>query len=93
MAASSVDISEWFDRGIDNRFQYMIVACDTFDYEDYPCYCANMDALKQKLSDLVSAGMQRVMEIYDLRLPKQSQLTATVAGKELLNAWVAGTLV
>jgi hypothetical protein len=39
MAASREDIESWFDRGVTDNRKYMIVKCDTFDYEDYPSYC------------------------------------------------------
>ena len=31
-------IREWFNRGIELGATHLIVACDTFDYEDYPVY-------------------------------------------------------
>ena len=42
----------------------MIVACDTFDYEDYPVYVMKGDSPRDRANNLGS--MQTVMEVYKL---------------------------
>ncbi len=73
MAATRQDISEWFDRCKSEGAAYMIVVCDTFDYEDYPVSCANEKEAREKKAHC-SGNMQRVMEIYDLNGDKETQM-------------------
>jgi CO dehydrogenase nickel-insertion accessory protein CooC1 len=63
--------TEWFDRGVEEGADYMIVVCDTFDYEDYPVY-ATAAEFKEKYES--HNGMQRIMEVYDLHRDKAEQL-------------------
>lgn len=74
MAASKEEISGWFDNGKLLMYSYLIVVCDTYDYEDYPVYAQDAADCKSKYSYYNSADMQRVMEVYDLHQPKQPQL-------------------
>lgn len=73
MAASVHDLSEWFDRGVKNGQRYMIVVCDTFDYDDYPVFCT-VEEFKKSYQDHNDQNMQRIMEVYDLSMPKEEQL-------------------
>jgi hypothetical protein len=69
---SQQEISDWFDRGVSRQAKYMVVVCDTFDYEDYPCFAATDDECLRKVENPGPA--QRVMEVYDLTAPKGEQL-------------------
>ena len=67
------EISEWFDRGKVSGEGYMIVVCDTFDYDDYPVY-ASEETFEEKYASYRNASMQSIMEVYDLKLDKEMQL-------------------
>ena len=58
------DIKRW----INNRPEgchHMIVACDTFDHEDYPVYLGEGEDVEAKEKELNNEDqMSRVMEIY-----------------------------
>lgn len=72
---TKAEISRWFDEGVAQGATHMAVVCDTFDYCDYPTYITEPDANKAK--DLISAknqNMQRVMEVYNLTMDKDTQL-------------------
>lgn len=71
-AATRDEISNWFDRGVSQGHNYMIVMCDTFDWEDYPIFCET----KLELGCIVKnpGSMERVMETYDLNQPKEPQM-------------------
>lgn len=72
MPTTREDLSEWFDRGAQKGASYMVVVVDTFDYEDYPVFC---DTKKEALIRMKDPGeMQRVMEVYDLKADKETQL-------------------
>jgi hypothetical protein len=67
------EISQWFDRGVKKGATHMIVVCDTFDYEDYPVYVFPEDDV-DKLYDTHNENMQKVMEVYNLKMNKDVQL-------------------
>lgn len=74
MAVTRNKISSWFDEGVAQKSNYMLVICDTFDYEDYPVFAnTDFDCLFQYKNP---GEMQRVMEVYDLHADKVEQLNA-----------------
>lgn len=49
----------------------MIVACDTFEWEDFPVYVrADQDV------HVIAAGHEKVMEVYNLRADIERQIAA-----------------
>ena len=72
MAATRDEISGWFDRGVKEGARHMLVLCDTFDHDDYPVFThTDNDCLVRYRNP---GNMQRVMEVYDLRTDKTSQM-------------------
>lgn len=65
---------EWLDRGVHDKHAFMLVVCDTFDWEDYPVYADSLTELKQKAEEHHGPNMQKVMECYDLSMPHEPQL-------------------
>lgn len=74
MAATRLDLSRWFDRGVSEGASHMIVATDQFDREDYPAYVDAPDEVRPELDRLNAANMTGVMEVYDLRADKLAQM-------------------
>ena len=75
MSTTRETLSEWFDRGTQQKATHMIVVCDTFDHEDYPVYVMpGQDAAK--IAAEYSKDMQRVMEVYKMSIDKATQLNA-----------------
>lgn len=68
------EISKWFDEGIKKGADYMIVACDTFDWEDYPIYCVGNNEARHEYKMHDNQNMQKIMEVYDLAQDKEIQL-------------------
>jgi len=66
------EISEWFDRGVEEGASHMLVIADTFDYEDYPSFVDSVDEARQVAAK--PGDMQRVMEVYNLSMDKETQL-------------------
>ncbi|MEE8113630.1 MAG: hypothetical protein V3T23_04685 [Nitrososphaerales archaeon] len=66
------EISGWFNRGVSEGADFLIVVCDTYDHEDYPVYASVTDY--QTSYDSHRTNMQRVMEVYDLSMDKDTQL-------------------
>jgi hypothetical protein len=73
MTATRQDIEGWFDRGLNQGSDFMIIVCDTFDYEDYPVYASKAD-YKAAHSSHNGKNMGRVMEVYDLSMDKDTQM-------------------
>lgn len=68
------EIADWFDRGVVDGKSHMLVAVDSFDNEDYPVYVQDAAAARSEYERLHGNNMQRVMEIYDLGMDKDTQL-------------------
>lgn len=73
MTTSKDDIKGWFDRGIAQNKDFMIIVCDTFNYEDYPVYCS-FTAFNAQYNAHSGKNMQRIMEVYDLSMDRDKQL-------------------
>lgn len=72
MAATRQDIEGWFDRGVAQQARHMIVVCDSFDYDDYPVFTTTDDECLRRYKN--PGEMQRVMEVYDLRATKTTNV-------------------
>lgn len=72
MAATKDDLRRWFQHGVASGHRYMVVLCDTYDWEDYDKYA---DTRERALEIVASPGdMQKVMEVYDLNMDMEAQM-------------------
>lgn len=69
------EISVWFDLGIARGATHMVVVCDTFDWDDYPAYVSAHQNVHEVVAQYDGKNMQKIMEVYDLRLDKEMQLS------------------
>lgn len=76
MATTREDIRAWLERGKADEAQYMIVACDTYDHEDYPVYVLKGADVKKEVERLQKEPMTRVMEVYCYGRDLEEQLAA-----------------
>ena len=75
MGTTKAMIVGWFDAGVEENKRWMIIACDTFDYEDYPIYIEDdVDKFYESFDGHNGQNMQRIMEVYDLHEEKAMQL-------------------
>lgn len=74
MAATRTNISGWFNRGVKEGATHMIVVCDTYDHEDYPVYVKPGQDPREVAKGYDGTNMQRIMEVYNLKMDKESQL-------------------
>ena len=74
MAATQQDIAGWFLEGVKTGATHMIVVYDTFSHDDYPVYVMPTEDVHEKVSEYHGPNMQRVMEVYNLRLDMGAQL-------------------
>ena len=73
--ATRNEINTWLMRGKDKGNSHMLVVCDTWDYEDYPVYVKAEEDVNKVFTEH-SINMQRVMEVYNYRLPLLEQIEA-----------------
>lgn len=75
MVASKDDISRWFDEAKAEGVAFLIVATDTFDWDDYPVHVRKAEDFwaTYELHNK-ETNMQRVMEVYDMSQPRDEQL-------------------
>lgn len=74
MSTSKEEIGRWFDEGVKQGATHMIVVCDTYDWEDYPVYVMPNEDAYVKYNERNGENMQRVMEVYNLKINKKEQL-------------------
>jgi len=75
MPTTRDDIRGWFKEGRRKHATHMIVVCDTFDYDDYPVYVGKKEDVRAVYARYNGPNMQRVMEVYNLSLDMEKQLT------------------
>ncbi|QKF93869.1 hypothetical protein QKU48_gp0411 [Fadolivirus algeromassiliense] len=69
MCISNITIAEWINKGKNIGAAYLIIACDTFDYMDYPVYVMPNENLNDKLiyySD--NTAMRAYHEVHELNI-------------------------
>jgi len=74
MATTQEDIRRWFQRGLQSGSTHLIVACDTFDHEDYPVFVSAEEDVRKKAAEYNGPNMQTVMEVYAMHLDMETQL-------------------
>jgi len=79
MATIREDISKWLQRGISSGATHLIVATDTYDYEDYPVLVMPGEDVRLMVDEIRSKSMTRVMEVYSYSLPLEPQIEAVRA--------------
>jgi hypothetical protein len=67
------DIKRWLNEA-KSKHTHVIVVCDTFDYEDYPVYVAETENVHEIFDKCNKKSMQRVIEVYNLKLDIEAQL-------------------
>lgn len=63
MTATRRDIAGWIKTAQQRKATHLIVACDTFDHENYPVYVSKDEDIKVKIKQY-SINMQMIDEIY-----------------------------
>jgi hypothetical protein len=73
---TKLQIQQWLNYAKDQGCSHLIIVCDTFDFEDYPVYVEGGRTIAEKtISDWSQMAMQRVMEVYNLSMDIEEQLS------------------
>lgn len=74
MAATRGQLERWFDNGAGHK--RMVIFCDTFDMADGDCcYPVYYDETGDELREAMRSNGDRLMEVYDLTLSKDMQMS------------------
>ena len=73
-ASNKEDIISMFMDGVKNKYKYMIIICDQFDYCDFPVFVHSKEMAVDKLKEFRHKSMTRVMEVYDLSQDMEKQI-------------------
>ena len=74
MAATLPDIRDWVMDAKEQGATHLVVACDTYDWEDYPISVMPGDDLEKVIKSHDGPNLQKVMEVYNLSMDIESQL-------------------
>jgi len=74
MATTQTDIRRWLNDAKKMKATHVIVVCDTFDWEDYPVFVIPSEDVQKKYAEFNGPNMQKVMEVYSLKIDIVSQL-------------------
>lgn len=73
MSATKEDIRSWLKEGIEKGATHVIIALDTWDYENYPVYVYSGESVQVKV-DSYKTKEDRIDEVYNLSMDIQEQL-------------------
>jgi len=76
MTATFQDIQGWFRKGVAKGATHMIVACDSYDYTNYPVYVQPGTQVADEVKRVAGESMQRIDEVYALWKPQGPQMAA-----------------
>lgn len=76
MSATKQDIRDWLIQAKAMGATHLIVALDTFDYDNYPVYVKPGQIAADEVKKIQSEDMQRVDEVYNLSMNIEAQLSA-----------------
>lgn len=74
MGTSQAEIAGWLAEAQAEGQSHLIVFCDTFDWGDYPVGVSGFEEYRAALREHVINGGCKVMEVYDLSMPLETQL-------------------
>lgn len=75
MSTSKEQLMDWFERGVDQGHDFMIVVVDTFDYVDYPVYTSKATFQNEYSKYEKGRNMQKVREVYNLNMDMVEQMS------------------
>jgi hypothetical protein len=77
MGTTIDEIQRWAEEGIKSGKSHLIVMCDTFDHRDFPLYLHTDEKGARQIAEMEGKkSMQRVMEVYNLKMDLEPQLSA-----------------
>jgi len=73
MPATKNNLIKWFQIGVKNNQSYMIIECDTYNFDDFPIYTNSLEEFEEEYKK-VSSRRNQIMEVYDLKIDMNLQM-------------------
>lgn len=74
MTASLQDIEGWYEEAKRRGAAYLIIVCDTFDYDNYPVYVQKVEDFQAAFNQYQKPqNMSSIDEVYDMKMPMNQQ--------------------
>jgi len=74
MTATRKDIEDWLEEAKDKKATHLIIAVDTFDYDNYPIFIYSKKECQEKINEINGKNMQRIDEVYKMNKNIDKQL-------------------
>ena len=75
MATTRQEIKRWLEEGKSMGATHMIVACDTYDWSDYPVFVMPGEDVRKKAEEYENGkNMRKLMEVYSFNYDIDKQL-------------------
>ena len=74
MTATLQDIKGWLERAKQLKATHLIVAVDTYDYDNYPVYVSEDEDVHKEYDRIIGSSMQGVDEVYNMSMDIETQL-------------------
>lgn len=74
MSATLQDIQRWLVEAKENGATHLIVALDTFNYNNYPVYVSSDEDVRNEIKRIESCK-QRIDEVYNMSMDIDEQLS------------------
>ena len=74
MATTRSEIAHYLTDGLEKGYSHMIMACDTWNYEDYPVYVNPTEDIYATVEKYQNMEYTKVMEVYSYSLDLETQL-------------------
>lgn len=67
------EIKEWIAAGKKNGERYLVVACDEYEYFDYPIYFKERWKMEDKVDELENGQLSNFHHVFDLSIEDYEQ--------------------
>lgn len=74
MTATKQDIKGWLEQAKEGGATHLIIAVDTFDFDNYPVYVSPQEDVLKEYGRIIGSSMQGVDEVYNMSMDINKQL-------------------
>lgn len=74
MTATLQVIERWLQSAKEKGASHLIIAVDTYDYENYPVYVGYNEDVNEEIERVQSQSMQGIDEVYNMQMDINEQL-------------------
>lgn len=75
MSTGQGTIRKWVQQAFKEGCSHLIIVCDDFSHEDYPVKVFETENIEEKMKQYNFNNMQRIMEIYSMKMSIEEQLS------------------